>query len=1224
MPKWEMQERPSDVTWTDEQWQAISLKGGNILVAAAAGSGKTAVLVERIVKRIMDPTDEAEIDRLLVVTFTKAAAAEMKERIGKRMEEELSVRPTPYLKRQYRLLNRATISTLHSFCSDLIRKHYYDIHVDPTIRLANDTERELLKEEVLEALLERYYTHEKEASPDFYTMAEAYSGDRTDTNLRALILNLYTRSRSHPDPDHWLERSAAMYEESVEDIATTPWGQVIVEEVLNYVAGARANHARAMALAEREDGPHFYHERLVEEGSALERLESNHDWDDLYNQLETFAWNRLPSKKKDDPADPELITKVKQLRDESKKLLQKAQELMVGNEAENTTRLYQMRNRVRVLTTLVQEFAKAYRELKEERSLMDFDDLEHFALEILSDGSIDHPSTTALQYRAHFQEVLTDEYQDTNRVQEAILNLVGNGQNRFMVGDVKQSIYRFRLAEPGLFIEKQDTYATLNAPLHDLQDVHGIRIDLAHNFRSRSEVLHAVNYVFAQTMDKHVGEVVYDNTQALRYGNIDYNMEDQGYDIHVALLEKEDEETSGFEPSAEKEARWTASKIQELITNGYPVFDKKTKQLRPIQYRDITILMRSLPSAPIYVDVFKAAGIPLYSDRDEGYFRHVEVQIMLSLLKIIDNPFQDIPLAAVLRSPIVGLTDEQLAHIRLNHVEGSLYEAVQATLAVNSEEEPSQTKLAHFYNQLQEWRVRTRTTPLSTFIWSLFSETDYDIFVGGLPGGKQRQANVRALYDRAKAFEDTSFRGIFRFLRFVERMEEQGDDFESARTISEQENVVRLMSIHKSKGLEFPVVFVVDMWKQFNLMDTRRQTQIHQTLGFGSTYLDIERRIKYSTIPEVAIKKLQEREQISEELRVLYVALTRAKEKLFMLGSVKDRETKLLEWGEQAEQALPLYDRKQARRFFDWVIPAVLRHADLMRINDPEPHESKWLLDERAEVPELNNVQTLPPNEHVQQLKRLEHVRSSSIKSEAEVGRRLDFNYQYPVATQTFAKQSVTELKRKYNWKEFAEAEQPQSYRQATAMKEPTFLKKQQKLSAAEKGTLMHRVMQRLSFTSEETTIIKSEVEAICRLLGFNREEQSAIHENRIIDFHQSSIGKRLINATKMKREVPFSYVQSKHSFAHKESEEDEDVVLIRGIIDVLFWDEDGELILLDYKTDRVQSLQVEGVDLKKLLNERYHHQMTQYKQAIESIWKVPVKECWLYFFDGGHEVTVK
>ncbi|MED4129694.1 helicase-exonuclease AddAB subunit AddA [Shouchella miscanthi] len=1224
MPKWTLQEKPADVSWTDEQWQAISLKGGNILVAAAAGSGKTAVLVERIVKRMIDPNDEAEMDRLLVVTFTKAAAAEMKARIGKRIEEELSVRPTPYLKRQYRLLNRATISTLHSFCSELIRAHYYEINVDPTIRLANDTERELLKEEVLETLLERYYAFDKETMPDFYTMAEAYSGDRSDTSLRALLLQLYTRSRSHPDPDRWLNESARMYEHPYDDVGESPWGKIILEEVFSFVSGAIANHTRALQLAERGDGPAFYHERLTEEVVALEGLTKCQSWDQLYQQLNDFTWKRLPSKKKDDPTDPQLMERVKGLRDDSKKLVQKAQELLMTDAQENRLRLQQMQGRVRMLTTLVKEFAKAYREEKAERSLMDFDDLEHFALDILSEESIAEPSAIALQYKARFQEVLTDEYQDTNQVQEAILQLVANGENRFMVGDVKQSIYRFRLAEPGLFIEKQTTYAKIERPLDKLKEAKGIRIDLAHNFRSRKEVLDAVNYVFAQTMDKHVGEVEYDQTQALQYGNLDYGIEDEGYDVHVALLEKEDEDdASGFELSAEKEAKWTANKINELRASKYLVYDKRQNQMRPIEYRDITILMRSLPSAPVFVDVFKRAGIPLFSDRDEGYFRHVEVQIMLSLLKIIDNPFQDIPLASVLRSPIVGLQDDELASIRLHDQEGFFYEAMQATLLNEKQEGNWLEKLAHFNQQLQNWRTRARTTALSTFIWELFTETGYDVFVGGLPGGKQRQANVRALYDRAKAFEDTSFRGIFRFLRFVERMEEQGDDFESARTISEQENVVRLMSIHKSKGLEFPVVFVVDMWKQFNLMDTRRQTQIHQTLGFGSTYLDVERRVKYPTMAEAAIKKLQEREQISEELRVLYVALTRAKEKLFLLGSVKEREAKLEAWIEQAESSLSLHERKQARRFFDWIMPVVLRHEDVNRVSNKKEHPSKWTLDDMVEVPSLARTQPQSTNTTVQLLQQLERLDGRTAGMECEVERRLAFNYIYPVATKTAAKQSVTELKRKTNWYSLDEEMNTSRKNVMHAMKEPRFLKGDQKLSSTEKGSLMHRIMQRLSFQTKDPSHIKQEIEAISNRLALKKEERSAISYQRIIDFHQSSVGTRLLNSKKVKREVPFSYVQPKQQFSSQEEGAEEDDVLIRGIIDVLWWDENGELFLLDYKTDRIQSSGLEKQEVEKVLKERYEHQIAQYKQAIEAIWNVPVKECWLYFFDGGIDIQL-
>ncbi|GAF14560.1 ATP-dependent nuclease, subunit A [Bacillus sp. JCM 19046] len=1252
MNKWQIEAKPNDVYWTDPQWQAISLKGGNILVAAAAGSGKTAVLVERIVRRIIDPLDEVEVDRLLIVTFTKAAAAEMKARIGERIEAELSLNPTAHLKRQRQLLNRANISTLHAFCSELIRKHYYEVNVDPTVRIANDTERELLKEEVLDAVLEAHYEKPLEEAAPFYTMVNAYSNDRSDQGVRKLILELYLRSRAHPEPANWLKEVVWMYEREYERLEETKWGQEFFKHAKEQIQAVQLMHEKALRLAGAADGPAHYGGILQFEQENLVRLEALTTWDQLYEALKSFKWDRLPGKKKEMEFDQELADKAKSYRDEAKKELGKVANQLGMDEAGHLAAIKQMRERIGMLVQVVQTFAEEYKKTKQVKALMDYDDLEHLALAILSRETITEPSAIANTYQTHFQEVLTDEYQDTNQVQEAILNLLSNGHNRFMVGDVKQSIYRFRLAEPGLFIEKQESYDTLSTPLEQLDESLGIRIDLADNFRSRNEVLDAVNYVFEQTMDKQVGEVTYDQTQSLRYGNVDYETDTSGYEVEIALLEREageeeDDEASGVS-AAEKEALWTANKINAFIDSNYPVFDKETKQLRPVEYRDITVLMRSLPSAPTYLDVFKQAGIPAYSDRDEGYFRHVEVQIMLSLLHIIDNPYQDIPLAAVLRSPIVGLSEQELAEIRLMRKQGHFYEAVKDVVSEHVVQEGKeqetylqqrlanaswQGKVALFDQHLQKWRVRARSTPLASFIWELFLETGYDAYVGGLSAGKQRQANVRALYDRAKTFEKTSFRGIFRFLRFIERMEEQGDDFDSARTLSEQENVVRIMSIHKSKGLEFPVVFVVDMWKSFNLMDVKRSTQIHQSLGFGSIYVDTHRRLKTSTLPEIAIKQVQEREQISEELRVLYVALTRAKEKAILVGSVKNREKVVSNWLEQAEhpeQYLSLQGRKKARRFFDWVMPTVLRHPDILKqhesleLSKTYPHQAKWALTFVDEIPPLAANNHVEVDDRMEIIQRLQAFPISQAEKELLVEERLSFSYAYPNATRSFAKQSVTELKRDEAESDPYEAKmERQTSSQSNVAARPAFLK-DESLTGADKGTIMHTVMQQLPLQAMDNQVLKQELETIISKNQLTASQVEAIDVEAINQFLQSPLGNRLEHAQEVLREVPFSFMRPLRAFQMTTDHEANDSILIRGMADVLFWDESNQLILVDYKTDQIESRFPGGMtEAEPILRARYESQLTLYKEALESIWGQSVVECWLYFFDGGHSLKV-
>lgn len=664
MSSWSIDAKPAHVHWTDAQWQAISLKGGNILVAAAAGSGKTAVLVERIVRRIMDPLDPAEIDRLLIVTFTKAAAAEMKERIGERIEEQLQTNPSLYLQRQRQLLNRANISTLHSFCQELIRNYYYDIDVDPKVRIANDTERELLKEEVLEDVLERYYSQPVENAESFFELVEAYSNDRSDDGFRSLVFEMYTRSRAHPEPNVWLESLVTMYNDAYTHPEETIWGTHLLRAIKEKVHAAKNALAKALELA-LEHNYEYFQSKL----HAVQVMDEYERWDSIREAVEQFTWGRMPAKPRNQDIDEDTLERAKAYRDQSKKLLEDVAELLKPDPTSYLEVIEAMKPRIVQLVEIVQAFSEHYRAMKREKTLIDFDDLEHFALEILSSESIRKPSEAALFYQGHFEEVLTDEYQDTNQVQEAILELLSNGRNRFMVGDVKQSIYRFRLAEPALFIHKHETYAKIDDLNVESASTEGIKIDLSSNFRSRRTVLDGVNYLFEQTMDKEVGDVTYDESQSLQYGNIHYDDQASDYDPEVYVVEApsdaNDEETL---TKVEQEAQLVANKIQRLIHEAYPVFDKQTKATRPVEYRDFAILMRSLPSAPIYLDVFKRAGIPVYSDRDEGYFRRVEVQVMLSLLRVIDNPYQDIPLASVLRSPIVGLREHELAEIRLQAV----------------------------------------------------------------------------------------------------------------------------------------------------------------------------------------------------------------------------------------------------------------------------------------------------------------------------------------------------------------------------------------------------------------------------------------------------------------------------------------------------------------------------------------------------------------------------
>ncbi|QQK76100.1 helicase-exonuclease AddAB subunit AddA [Salicibibacter cibarius] len=1247
--RWQMAEKPTNVRWTNDQWRAIALRGGNILVSAAAGSGKTAVLVERIARRVIDPNDPAEIDHLLVVTFTNAAAAEMSIRIGERLDEALKDNPgSLHLQRQRQLLNRAHISTLHSFCNQVIRHYYYEANIDPNVRVANDTEREILKEEVLDEVLEEYY-----GSGDglFFELVDAYSGDRSDEGLRQLLLSLFTQARAQPEPHRWLEDVARMYERSYESLEDTPWGASFQSHAREQLQVAADLLSKAITLAEHPSGPSKYIGVLTNEQQMLETLLASDTWDDLHETFKHFSSQRMPAKDKE--ADESMAKESKGYRDEAKKIIDDVAKIFAPNPETHLDKIRGMKENVRLLVTLVQDFSVRYADEKREKALIDYEDLEHLTLQILREGDTQQPSAVALAYRDYFTEILTDEYQDTNRVQEAILQLLSNGHNRFMVGDVKQSIYRFRLAEPSLFLEKQQSYGTLkNEDVGSVKN-NGIRVDLAENFRSRKQVLDGVNYVFKQVMDETIGDVHYDEDQALRYGNLDYDQEAIGYENEVVLLDRtghgHDDEEEELQ-AAEKEGQWIAERIQSMIENRFPVYDKHSGQTRPVEYRDITILMRTMNAAPTFMDVFKQAGIPSYAAQSGGYFRRVEVQVMMALLRVIDNPYQDIPLASVLRSPIVGLRENELADIRLAGKGEAFYEAMKkivaeqpvlpadAKLSFMEEKQRAgeewRNRVAAFYRHLQKWRSQARNHSLSKLIWDLFHETGYDAFVGGLPGGKERQANLHALYDRARAYEQTSFRGLFRFLRFVDRMEERGDDLEVARTLGEQENVVKIMSVHKSKGLEFPVLFVAGMTKQFNLRDAQAPIQIHQSLGFGSKYIDTEKRATFQTLPLITMKQETRKEQISEELRILYVAMTRAKEKAILVGVAKEPEKTVDGWLKKAMTAsekLPFQTRARAKTFFDWIGPSIIRHPASSALREIAEipfdsilaDESEWNVTfsetEGLFADEPNSGDLEATFAKVQTLQPIELESKDDTVADL-VQKRLDWVYPRPSATTHFAKQSVSEIKKRNdNEDPYAAKPMREQHFQSNNATRPRFMQEDKgSLNRAEFGTAMHAVMQRISLQSHTVSQIEAKVKEMKEKEQLTKTQAQAIDVHAISRFFQSDLGKRLRCSSHVYREVPFTFVKSAEEIHPGWDDEYSEPILIQGVADCLFHDDDQRFVLIDYKSDKINTRMNET-----LLRKRYEQQVNLYTEAIEQIWKTNVHEKYLYFFDGGFTISI-
>jgi ATP-dependent helicase/nuclease subunit A len=1246
---------PEGATWTEDQWKAIMASGQDILVAAAAGSGKTAVLVERIIKKITSESNPIDVDELLVVTFTNASAAEMRHRIGEALEKAIDSNPaSTHLKKQLSLLNRASISTLHSFCLEVIRKYYYLIDVDPGFRIADETEGQLLRDEVMEDLFEEEYG--KADNQRFFNLVDAFTNDRSDEGLKNIIVDLFDFARSNPSSDAYLDSIVSMYDAAESTaIEGLPFMKVLLADIELQLQGARQLLEKGMEIAKMPGGPAPRADNFTEDLHVIETLlaAKNRSWGELYDAIQLANFGRAKTCRGDD-FNKDLVDKAAKLRDRAKKIVQDLRAELFSRKPESFLKdMQEMKPLVAVLIELVKEFSRRFREVKQERGLVDFSDLEHYTLDILSaktdaeDREL-KPSEAALAYRHKFSEVLVDEYQDTNMVQEAIIQLVtADGEesgNLFMVGDVKQSIYKFRLAEPNLFLGKYNRFTTEGEGT-------GLKIDLAKNFRSRREVLDGTNYLFKQIMGIKVGEIHYDENAELKKG-APYP-EDDEFPVELLLIDKNEGASSESDPGEESEsaagefdtddleqsqleARLMAKHIKDMVEERRGVYNPKTKTSKPVNYRDVVILLRSMTWAPQIMEEFKQQGIPIYANLSTGYFQATEVAIMLSLLKVIDNPYQDIPLAAVLRSPIVGLDEEELAIIRVSQKRGSFYEALTAFCLQKPlpENEGLHEKTSRFFESLKSWRTSARQGSVSDLIWQLYRETRFFDFAGGMPGGKQRQANLRALYDRARQYEATSFRGLFRFLRFIERMRERGDDLGAARALGEQEDVVRIMTIHSSKGLEFPVVFVAGLARNFNTMDLKKFYMLDKEFGFAAKYINPEKRISFPSLPQLAFKRKHKMEMLAEEMRVLYVALTRAKEKLYLIGSVKDAEKTISKWQDEASHPdwlLDEYLRASASGYIDWIGPAVIRHQDCVPISgiegklhpalgeDITRHPSRWKI-ASIKAEEIASYGDEKTEEHESLMDLV--AAGKTVNKETElaetVNRQLSWSYHFKEAANHRSKQSVTELKRNHETRDEESGTQIVRRFSKPILNRPRFMQ-EKKLTPAERGTAMHMVMQHIDLNQPVTEAsLDMQLEKMVEKELLFPEQRDAVDKKWILAFFETDIGKRLLTAEKVSREVPF-YLSLPSKEVYPDWQGENEPIFIQGVVDCIFQDEKGT-VLLDFKTDGIHDRYKGGFEqAKPILEERYRIQISLYAKAIEQVWKQPVEEKYLYFFDGGH-----
>ena len=1200
------------VQWTEEQQKVIDLRDRNILVSAAAGSGKTAVLVERIISMLTDPEHPLDVDRLLVVTFTEAAAAEMKERIRNAIEAKLAEQPeSEHLQRQATLIHSAQITTIHSFCLSVIRDHFHAIDLDPGFRIGEEGELKLLEREVMGDLLEAQYEEGGEA---FLDLVGAYGTGRSDKKLEDLILKVYEFSRSYPDGDGWLDACVEAYRaETLEQLEKTRYLSLLMGNGSKILSDAKNLLETGIRICQEPDGPSAYQEMLEEDLRMVQRFLKAKTYRELAEELEKMAWMKLGVNRKKEVSQ-EKILQVKELRAEVKDLVKDlAAQYFYEDPEEILQDLGICRPYMEELARLVKLFARQFEEKKRSRNLIDFSDMEQYALRILTrmEEGQRAPSDVAGEYQRQFQEIMIDEYQDSNLIQEEILTSVSGVRegryNIFMVGDVKQSIYRFRLSRPELFMEKFDTY--------DLADGPRQRIDLHKNFRSRREVLDSVNLFFHKLMCRELGGIAYDDRAAL-YVGADYP---EGGDFHteVLLIDPELPEADPYlaGPSdRELEARCIAGEIQRLLA-GQQVMDKESGTMRPARYRDMVILTRSIQgTAEVFATVLAREGIPAHVGTREGYFSAQEVSLVLDYLQVLLNRQQDIPLTAVLASPIGGLDSEELAKIRCAWPKIPFHRAAELYRS-EGEDAGIREKVENCLGTMDRLRQKVPYTPMHELLRMVLEDTGYGDYAAAMPGGAQRRANLEMLVEKARSFEATSYKGLFHFIRYIRQLEKYDVDYGEANMEDEQSDAVRIMTIHKSKGLEFPIVFVAGMGKRFNLQDARSMVTLHADLGIGLEAVDLTQRTKSPSLIKKIIQKEEVLDSLAEELRVLYVAFTRAKEKLIISGILPGAEEKLavaVREEKGREGALPYGKLSRAVTWWDWLLPALagmpaespvdVRILDLGDITEGE------VLQETADVIRRQMLENWDADQ----------VYEPSVREQLEQ----QFTYQYPYegVLERKLKFTVSELKKRaYLMEEGADVEElgETVYEEPEVIPLiPRFLEESEELTGASRGTAYHRVMELLDLSETYTEEEVREAVRDFREEGRISEEMAdCIRVGDIRKVLESPLGQRLRAAAREGRvwkEQPFVLgIPDREIYGDSREEE---LVLVQGIIDVYFQEEDG-LVVLDYKTDRVNRAEE--------LTERYHAQLDYYGRALEQLTGKKVKEKVIYSFTLGETITL-
>ncbi|MEA4815403.1 MAG: helicase-exonuclease AddAB subunit AddA [Lachnospiraceae bacterium] len=1212
--------------WTKEQEEAISLRGCDLLVAASAGSGKTAVLVERIIKHITDEKEPVDIDRLLVLTFTNAAAGEMRERIRQAIEKKLEGNPEDErLRRQITLLNAADIMTIHAFCRKVVRDNYISLNIDPSFRIADEAEMKLIKAKVMDSLFEEMYLVER--NTDFEALIETYGTGNTDVKLKELINDVYDYVMASPFPYEWLKSAVSAYDVTENEISSLEWTKEIKKYAVTNISEALNIIQIALDIIKESGEATEYNAALLSDyealSSILDRFTPEKNFFEFFKEIEKIEFQKLSPKKKN--TDEVVSGKIKALREAAKgrvKLLK--EEFLFKNPEKLVLDMKSMHPILKSLSEMVMLYDERISAVKKEELILDFSDLEHYCLKaLLAPGSTEEnifPSEAAKELSKKYAEVLVDEYQDSNFIQEIILKAVSKNfsgeKNRFMVGDVKQSIYRFRLARPEIFMEKYDLYIRSENQDERL-------INLHENFRSRGNVLFCINYIFRQIMSKSVSDIDYTDAEELKPGGFFPSFNGNiGGETEVAIIDGSSEaDTDEYEDeikNSKYEIMYVADRINSLVNEEkFHVFNKQSGAYRPVEYRDIVVLLRSLKTvSEEYIEVFASKGIPAYAEAQSGFFDAYEIMLLVNFLKLVDNPRQDIPLLSVLRSPVYAFSGDELAEIKAFSKCEDFYDDIIA-YEKTGEDEKLKSKLSEFLEDISKLRDFAVFSSINELIWKIIKDTAYLEYIGSCPGGKLRENNVSTLIDRACEYEKSGAKSLFDFIKYIEEIKNNSSEISTAGAFSGSENVVRIMSVHKSKGLEFPVVIAAGMGRMFNKRESSSAVIMHHKLGIGTMFIDYNRRTSENTLLRSAIQKKIIAENIAEEERILYVALTRAKEKLIITGRVSNLEKSRQKWlslrigGKEGFLSTII---NSGKCYLDWIMPALLNHRDFSSLlDDFERREldtidpSSWKLSVVSQNLVLSNITSNKEKKETADIFCEEANIPESILNELE--RRMGYEYKYIKSIGTPASLSVSEIKRINQERRINQGEPLKLYKKQC--QSPAFMQEGLKLSSAQKGSALHSVMERLDFSREYSI---DEIKELIKLCVENEilteEEAKSVKAESIYKFTTSDIFKRGRASSGLYKETPFVLELSAFDIYGEEECGNEELILVHGIIDCFFVEE-GKVVLLDYKTDYVPE------NMGKKIAERYKEQLDIYQKAIENIFGKKVKEKVIYLFES-------